>query len=115
MYPGPGEWGESEGGVLALGSGDRVRGVVPSQRDQSGPELHLPARRGGGGAGRRAGGGRAGQEGGGRKGAGRAVRSARCWLRRRRRCRRLTLGERERGADAKPPGLLRPEPAGAGA
>lgn len=74
VYPGPGEWGESEGGVLALGSGDRVRGVVPSQRDQSGPELHLPARRGGGEAGGRRAGGPGGRgEGGG--GPGRALRS----------------------------------------
>ena len=105
--------GELAKGVLALGSGARV----PSQQDQSGPELHLPAGGGGTPSGGRAG-GRAGREGGGGRGrarlcallaAGSAAAAAATAAA------SHTLGERERGADAEPPGLLRPEPAGAGA
>lgn len=82
-----------KGGVPAWGAALRV----PSPRDPSGPELHLPA--GGGRGGGREAGVRARREGEVGGGPGCALRSL------------LappppphTLGERERGADAKPPG-----------
>lgn len=56
---------------------------VPSQRDQNGPSSTSRPKAEGGGEG-----GQAGREGEG--GGGPAVRSARCWLRRRRRRCRLT-------------------------